>query len=201
MAVLPKVRHELFAKYLAKGMTQGEAYKSAGFTGAITNASALANKPHIKKRVQELMDAEERAKTPVIFIEGEDSPDTIDIGKQLNESIQKGKDIVEGRSPVTSLTEEWVIKQLISNVIQASAANKFSEVNKALAMLGTHLGMNLEGKPGGKGGQGDDPEDKRSSPAAINFDFGDLMRAAQNMGSQESQKVTNEAGSAAKEVN
>src|SRR5450755_2860419 len=53
----PTAKHELFAEYLADGMTQEAAYKKAGFTGKGARSSAstlLKHNPNISKRVDEI---------------------------------------------------------------------------------------------------------------------------------------------------
>ena len=54
MPVLKNARHELFAQELAKGQTQEQAYKSAGYRGNRHHASRLVTKDHIRERVAEL---------------------------------------------------------------------------------------------------------------------------------------------------
>ena len=54
MPVLKNARHELFAQELAKGQSQEQAYKSAGYRGNRHHASRLVTKDHIRERVAEL---------------------------------------------------------------------------------------------------------------------------------------------------
>jgi len=53
------------------------------------------------------------------------------------------------------LSREWVIEQLIGVVIQAKAEADFAGANKALHLLGLHLGMFVERKETGKPGDFD----------------------------------------------
>jgi len=54
---LANQRHELFAQEIAKGKTLTEAYVLAGFKPSRRNASRLATKEDIERRVRELQDA------------------------------------------------------------------------------------------------------------------------------------------------
>jgi hypothetical protein len=53
------------------------------------------------------------------------------------------------------LTKEWVIEQLIGVVIDAQEKSDFAGANKALHLLGLHLGMFVERKEVGKPGEFD----------------------------------------------
>ena len=55
MPVLKNARHERYAQELAKGQSQEQAYKAAGYRGNRHHASALGTKKHIKERVAELL--------------------------------------------------------------------------------------------------------------------------------------------------
>jgi phage terminase small subunit len=54
MPVLDNPRHEKFAQYLAQGKTMTEAYELCGYKPSRGNASHLAEKQHIKDRVQQI---------------------------------------------------------------------------------------------------------------------------------------------------
>ena len=58
MPVLSNPRHERFAQGIAKGKSQHEAYKYAGFAGTEDSANAckLAQKPNVQARIRELQD-------------------------------------------------------------------------------------------------------------------------------------------------
>ena len=45
------------------------------------------------------------------------------------------------RSQNTEVTQEWVVKALKKNYLEASADKEFSAVNKSLELLGKHVGM------------------------------------------------------------
>ena len=53
------------------------------------------------------------------------------------------------------LTREWVIEQLVGVVIDAQEKSDFAGANKALHLLGLHLGMFVERKETGKPGEFD----------------------------------------------
>ena len=55
MPILKNARHELFCQNMAKGMSQQDAYKKAGYRGGRNDACNLGTKPHIKERLAELM--------------------------------------------------------------------------------------------------------------------------------------------------
>jgi phage terminase small subunit len=54
MGKLKNVKRERFAQELAKGNTQVEAYKIAGYSPNDSNAAKLANKPEIQERITEI---------------------------------------------------------------------------------------------------------------------------------------------------
>ncbi len=60
--VSPQLRnrkHEIFARYVANGETQASAYELAGYNPSSANASTLANKPEIAKRIAVLRQEKE----------------------------------------------------------------------------------------------------------------------------------------------
>lgn len=136
MPALEKPQWELYARNLAKGMAQVDAFENAGYPRNAGNASVLARKPIIKARVQELIEDREGALSntrPKIQINDEGDIDPADI----------------------AVTQAWVIQQLMMNVTNAMDAGRHGDANKALEMLGSHLGMNFS--PPKSGGQGEDP--------------------------------------------
>src|SRR5258708_2181782 len=54
MPVLANQRHELFAQFIAMGMTFTAAYVKAGFADHDGNASILARSEHVRARVEEI---------------------------------------------------------------------------------------------------------------------------------------------------
>ena len=79
MGMLSNQRHELFAQYLASGMTQDAAYEAAGYEPDRGNASRLTAHDSVVARVQELQQ-ENRKRNNV----------TLDsMTKRFNEAIDK----------------------------------------------------------------------------------------------------------------
>jgi len=54
MTMLAKPRHETFARALARGATQVDAYEEAGYARRSDCASRLALKPHVRARLEAL---------------------------------------------------------------------------------------------------------------------------------------------------
>ncbi|MEQ8308043.1 MAG: hypothetical protein RIA09_15915 [Hoeflea sp.] len=134
MPVLEKPRWEIFARNLARGMTQHKAYIEAGFApGSPGNAQRLANNPLVVDRVKEIQEErEEILSGPTVSIEGEES---------------------ENGLPFETVDMNWVIERLAANVQSAMTMGNHSAANKALEMLGHHLGMTFADKI--KGGDPD----------------------------------------------
>jgi phage terminase small subunit len=125
MAILSNSRHEAFAHGLARGKTVDVAYVEAGYSQNRGNGSRLNRNRGVIERVNELKVLAERIRERTI---------TADM-----------------------LAEAWVIEQLIDNVIRAKAQEKpdMAGANKALHLLGLHLGMFVERKEVGKPGEFD----------------------------------------------
>jgi phage terminase small subunit len=141
MPTLPNPKHELFAQELAKGTTAEKSYEAAGFKPSRHNAATLARKKHILGRVAELLAERETIHA-----------------QSTAKAIQR-----------VSLTKEWVLAKLIDNAERASQAVPVLDaegketgeyryqgtvVNRALELLGKHLGLfvelhELSGKDGG----------------------------------------------------
>ena len=133
MPALEKTKYETFARNLARGMTQEEAYEQAGFSRSRSAAARLANNPLILERVEEIKKERERLLTaPVVH----DEDDENDHGE-----------------PLIEVTPTWVIERLAANVVSAQSVGNHSAANKALEMLGHHLGMSFsDKKPGSDDG-------------------------------------------------
>lgn len=56
MPVLDNAKHERFAQEVAKGKTQEEAYKEAGYIGDRTAASRLSTNVNVQARIAELLE-------------------------------------------------------------------------------------------------------------------------------------------------
>lgn len=131
MPTLKNPKHERFAQSLADGTTAEKSYEAAGFKPSRHNAATLARKQHILDRVAQLLAEREQIHA-----------------QSTAKAIQK-----------VALTKEWVLARLIDNVQRASQAvpvldaegNATGEyryqgavANRALELLGKHLGMFVE---------------------------------------------------------
>lgn len=141
MPTLKNPKHERFAQELAKGTTAEKSYEAAGYKANRGNATKLKQNESILRRVPELLALRERMH-----------------GQSTAKAIER-----------VSLTKEWVLAKLIDNVQRASQAVPVLDAdgketgeyryqgavaNRALELLGKHLGMfvelhELSGKDGG----------------------------------------------------
>lgn len=141
MPALANRKHELFAQGLAAGLSQAMAYGQAGYKAHTGNASKLAQDKSIVARISQLLAEREQLH-----------------GQSTARAIER-----------VSLTKEWVLAKLIDNVQRASQAVPVMDAegketgeyryqgavaNRALELLGKHLGMfvelhELSGKDGG----------------------------------------------------
>lgn len=123
MPALEKPKWEAMARNLARGMVQEEAHAQAGFARHSGAASRMANHPEIVARVEEIRNEREAILAgPSVIDEGEEN----DHGDNL-----------------FIVNETWVIQQLAKNVVSAQQVGNHSAANKALEMLGQHLGMSF----------------------------------------------------------
>jgi phage terminase small subunit len=123
MPILSNTRHEAFAHAIARGVPANAAYAEAGYRANDGNASALNGNQRVIARVAEL--------------------------KAL---VQDMRNLSTHR---VVLNEAWLIQQLIAVVIDARTRDKpdSAGANKALHLLGLHLGMFVERKETGKPGE------------------------------------------------
>jgi phage terminase small subunit len=125
MGMLANSRHEAFAHAIARGQTADAAYVEAGYAANRGNASRLSSNESVVRRVGEL--------------------------KELVQKMQK-----HSLASVVA-TEQWVIEQLIGVVMDARSQEKpdSAGANKALNLIGLHLGMFVERKEVGAPGSFD----------------------------------------------
>jgi phage terminase small subunit len=123
--MLKNARHEAFAQAVARGVPASVAYVEAGYKANDGNACRLTGNKRIVERVADL--------------------------KAL---VQNMRNLSNHR---VVLNEGWVIEQLIGVVIDAKAQDRpdSAGANKALNLLGLHLGMFVERKEVGKPGEFD----------------------------------------------
>lgn len=164
MPVLEKPQWELYARNLAKGMSQVDAFEGAGYPRNAGNASVLARKPIIKARIQELIEGRDEALAP----------------KRPTLTMNDAGDFDPTEKAVT---EAWVIEQLMLNVTNAMDAGKHGDANKALEMLGNHLGMNFAPPKSGTG------EGEGNKPAGNGQNLNLLLSFANAFGEQTSPEI------------
>ncbi len=112
MPVLANARWEQFAKDLALGVTQRQAYKSSGFKGKDPDsaASRLAKNEQVAARVKEL----KRRATE----------------RELSKVIAK-----------TAITKEYLMEQLLDNAELAKQSGAWGPRNRAIELMGKEIGM------------------------------------------------------------
>ena len=126
-------KQELFCKFMAEGpCTQAEAYELAGYEPSSANASTLAAKPMIKKRIAELRAEYERRENEFKVLAHQ----------------------AEQADPVTAqaITQgiEWnfqrVMDMMAQNARLAQTAGEYSAANATLKMMGEAMKMFSDAK-------------------------------------------------------
>ena len=127
MPKLDNAKQELFCRFLARGLTQVEAYERAGYVRNKGNASILAAKPDVMLRVEELInDREARTR-----IEAE----------ERNEKLKSAETTED-----LGLNRNWILAELMDNALKAKEMGQFAAANSALKLLGEELGMFTTGQ-------------------------------------------------------
>lgn len=121
-------KQELFAKFLAEGCNQLDAYTNAGYEPSSANASTLANKPLVKQRVAELKEQMERQKLEFEIMK-----------RQAGEAPEK---LVE----VAEWTFQRVMDMMAENVKYAQIAQEYRAANETLKMMGEAMNMFTKAK-------------------------------------------------------
>ncbi|WP_316195368.1 MULTISPECIES: hypothetical protein [unclassified Bradyrhizobium] len=141
MPILPNPKHEAAAQAFAAGKTQQQAYTEAGFTYKPANASRFFKRADVRARMQEII------------------AERIDVERKSSElAVRK-----------VGLTKEWVIERLMWNAERCLRGTPVRDANgkhtgeftgkvdaaganRALELLGKHLGMFIDrheiGEPG-----------------------------------------------------
>lgn len=125
-------KQELFCKFMAEGCFQAEAYELAGYEPSSANASTLANKPQVKKRIEELKAEADRrnAEFKVLAHQAE----------QANPELAKA--VTAGL--------EWnfqrVMDMMADNVRLAQISSEFGAANACLKMMGEGIKMFSDAK-------------------------------------------------------
>lgn len=117
---LKNQRHELFAQGIAAGKTADEAYAAAGYKPNRGNASTLKADQNISRRVTELL-TKAAARVEI---------DQAWVLKQLVENVERAKQAVPVMVTIDGQSVESGEWKYEGNV-----------VNKALELIGKHLGM------------------------------------------------------------
>jgi hypothetical protein len=116
-------KQELFAKFLAEGCTQLDAYTNAGYEPSSSNASTLASQPLVKQRVEELRAEIERK--------------SVEFDILRKQAAGSPESAVE----VAAWTFQRVMDMMASNVKFAQAAGEYKAANECLKMMGDALKM------------------------------------------------------------
>lgn len=120
MPALNNPKHEAFAQAVAKGISVAEAYEAAGYKPNAGNARRLKMVEAVVKRIEALGG----------HVEAIESRATEKMIERVAEKI--------------ALTREWVIDRLTENASRAMKAEQAGDgnvANRALELLGKHLGM------------------------------------------------------------
>jgi hypothetical protein len=126
MPVLENTRWEDYARALARGAVQEDAYEAAGFNKHRGAASRLANNPVIVERVREIK-AERAALLSGPTVHDED---------QQNE---------HGEHTIP-INNDFVLQQLAKVSLSAQQVGNHKDAIKALEMLGQYLGLSFADK-------------------------------------------------------
>lgn len=132
MGMIKPDRHELYAQYLAKGMTQDAAYAEAGYKPTRAGASRLASNANIIRRIAELQARR---------------VDKVILSKHyvLEASIENAEKAL-GRKPVKITRKMKVDEDRYENVTDEVFVYEGQVANAALKMLGSELGMFVDRK-------------------------------------------------------
>lgn len=121
MPALKNPKHEAFARALAKGETQVEAYRMAGYQPNDGHAARLAGNGMIPARVQELL--EKVAKKTVVTIET--------IAAQLDEDRQLARESGQSAAAVSATMGKAKLFGLLIDKVQADVRHTFAELSDA----------------------------------------------------------------------
>lgn len=97
MPVLPDTQRERFAQEIAKGNSQTDAYKLAGYKGGRSAASRLAANVNVKARVEELTEKSAAKAISAISFEARDM--FADLAEDIRKAAEAGdhKAAIDGR--------------------------------------------------------------------------------------------------------
>ncbi|QJA43008.1 hypothetical protein [Phaeobacter phage MD18] len=124
MPKLENAKHDEFARLLAQGVKQGEAYVKAGYSENKGAASKLASSPKIQDRVEEYRkEIAQKVQTAMTVVSEENWQSLADMG----------------------LTLEWVAKQFETIYEQSIQAGSFSAANTAVQNIQKLIEMERNG--------------------------------------------------------
>jgi hypothetical protein len=124
MPKLENPKHDEFARLLAQGIKQGEAYMKAGYSENKGAASRLAGSPRIQDRVEEhRTDIAQKVNTAMTIVSEENWQSLADMG----------------------LTVEWVAEQYKIIYAQSLTAGSFSAANAAVQNIQKLVEMERSG--------------------------------------------------------
>jgi len=157
MPRLKNLKHEVFAKNVVKhkgNLTEAymDTYKSAKQTTANSYSCLVAQRPEVKTRIQEIMDAQGLT---LEFLTGELKSnivenkkdcairqDAIKTGFKLQKVMSEGSEInIDARS-----MNQWLVDGQVADKL-LNIANSLESMNKSLGMADYHLDRPIESDP------------------------------------------------------
>ena len=131
MPVLENAKHEEFARLLACGVKQGEAYLKAGYTENKGAASRLAASPRVIDRIDELrIDVAQKVKMAMTIVSEENWKSLADMGLTMEWVALQYKEIYEKAMSVGSLPAANTAVQSIQKLIEMERNGKGGEERK-----------------------------------------------------------------------
>lgn len=130
-------KQELFCQFVAGGETYAKAYELAGYEPSTSNASILANKELVKKRIAELKAEHDRREAEFKLLAEKAEKADPEFAKEVKSGL------------------EWTFQRVMDlmgeNVRLAQIAGEYRAANECLKMMGEAMKM-FEDATGGSGG-------------------------------------------------
>ena len=138
MARLDHPAYETFAQCIARGQSQIEAYRLAGYLPDDSAASLMANRPEIKARIQEI--------SGILSARAEASGERVlaELARLGFSDVTQAVEIKRGHVKIRDTVELSAdVKAAISEIRQGrdGVTVKFHDKGRALELLGKHLGL------------------------------------------------------------
>lgn len=140
MPILTKPRYELFAQEVAKGKTLHDAYIAAGFKENYGNASTLAQKPEVMGRINEIKSAVTEIVTEKLVLTKEY------VLSCLKANYERAMQYEEIKLSDGKGTGEFTYNGAVAN--------------RAMELIGKHLGMFIDRREIGEPGEFERMNDK-----------------------------------------